>query len=237
MASDPTRPASVTSLTSQDVRSDPILSSLARKQAPPTAFKARPAPPRQDNVGPRMTKSATLRQGLKPVAPTSSSEERKEVDFKSTPGHKREGLGITVAALSKPSIAPRETKASKLRTGGTVETSAKKDMAAAAAASKAREREEQAKRRASIAVPASLSAPHIIPRTNRSSMLRTGVEGPLVATKSATNIKEDRVKAAYEEKVNRRASVVKSLGAPTIVPRANKSSMLRAPRGGEVPPK
>ena len=190
------------SLTSMDIRSDPILSSLARRQAqtptnPPTAFKAKPAPStlRQEGVGPRMTKAAALRLGLQwegntvgsgKISKTVSSgeegpagRERKEVDFANVPGHKREGLGIVspshvrlnqassfiqaVASLSTPFIAPRETKASKLRTGGAVTTPGeKRDMGAAAVAAKAREREENMRKRASIALPASLAAPQIV---------------------------------------------------------------------------
>jgi hypothetical protein len=70
----------LSSLKSADVKADPILMALAKQQgrpgsqasrgsqgtvtAGPSAFKARPAPVRQENAGPRMTKSAALRQGL-----------------------------------------------------------------------------------------------------------------------------------------------------------------------------
>jgi len=70
----------LSSLKSADVKADPILMSLAKQQGRPgsqgskasqgtvtegpSAFKARPAPVRQENAGPRMTKSAALRQGL-----------------------------------------------------------------------------------------------------------------------------------------------------------------------------
>ena len=63
-------------LTNREVRSDPILAALARKQGQSTdtpkptrtsSFKARPAPANMGDtsVGPRMTKAAALRQGLK----------------------------------------------------------------------------------------------------------------------------------------------------------------------------
>jgi hypothetical protein len=62
-------------LTSADIKSDPILASLAKKQniaTPSTSdavlgFKARPAPAatRTEDVGPRMNKSSALRMGLK----------------------------------------------------------------------------------------------------------------------------------------------------------------------------
>lgn len=61
-------------LTNREVRSDPILAALARRQGQSTgtpsrasSFKARPAPANMGDttVGPRMTKAAALRQGLK----------------------------------------------------------------------------------------------------------------------------------------------------------------------------
>ena len=109
-------------LTAKDIRTDPILASLARKQVytPPNAsvppvFRAKPAPTVKEGAGPRMTKAAALRQGVKWEGPTSSAQvtaagvpgrslktvssgeegrERKEVDFAHTPGHKRDGLTL-----------------------------------------------------------------------------------------------------------------------------------------------
>jgi hypothetical protein len=68
----------ISSLKSADIKADPILSSLAKQQGLPVTqaprpghshtgapvFRARPAPVRKEGVGPRMTKSAALRQGL-----------------------------------------------------------------------------------------------------------------------------------------------------------------------------
>lgn len=73
----------LSSLKSADIKADPILLALAKQQARPasqaskgsqgqvgpSAFKARPAPVRQEGAGPRMTKSAALRQGLVWEAP------------------------------------------------------------------------------------------------------------------------------------------------------------------------
>jgi hypothetical protein len=80
-------------LKSADVKADPILMALAKQQARPgsqaskgsqgtatagpSAFKARPAPVRQENAGPRMTKSAALRQGLEW---TDATQARKSVE-------------------------------------------------------------------------------------------------------------------------------------------------------------
>jgi len=81
----------LSSLKSPDIKADPILMCIAKQQARPTSqaskgshdtagpsgFKARPAPVRQENAGPRMTRSAALRQGLEW---TSSSGTRKAAE-------------------------------------------------------------------------------------------------------------------------------------------------------------
>ena len=120
---DGTRLADLGPLTARDIRTDPILASLARKQVytPPNAqpahvFRAKPAPALKDDAGPRMTKSAALRQGIKWETTTAinprpvtvgtqgkssknvlsgeEGRERKAVDFGRTPGHKRDGLSL-----------------------------------------------------------------------------------------------------------------------------------------------
>lgn len=101
----------------KDVRQDPILAALAKAQsthpppqptsttptAPPktstTMFSARPAPAsmKTEGLGPRMTKSAALRQGLtweeKPRRPTTADGGGK-VEFGNVPGHKRANMSI-----------------------------------------------------------------------------------------------------------------------------------------------
>jgi hypothetical protein len=93
--------ADPTPLTSADVKSDPILASLAKQQGFGTpvkqgGFRARPAPSttRAEGLGPRMTKSAALRQGLdwETIKPTRS--ESKQPVLANVPGHKREGLNL-----------------------------------------------------------------------------------------------------------------------------------------------
>lgn len=106
------------SLKSADVKTDPILASLARKQNQPDSiggsglrpssvvFKARPAPDttRQVGLAPRMTKSAALRQGLdwaalnspvKPATPTEGSKGQYHV-----PGQKRGDMMVCTFSLS-----------------------------------------------------------------------------------------------------------------------------------------
>lgn len=92
------------SLTSTDVKNDPILSSIAQKQVqgtikntPKAGFKAKPAPSstHKENVAPRMTKTAALRLGLNwdDVKPKREVAEKAE-EAKETPGYKRTGLNI-----------------------------------------------------------------------------------------------------------------------------------------------
>ncbi|TYJ56029.1 hypothetical protein B9479_003271 [Cryptococcus floricola] len=180
------------SLTLVDVKADPVLKSIAQKQEPArvkpssagTGFVARPAPVKRENVGPRMTKAAALRQGLtwdevKPKRDAQAKSEKEEKE-KGVPGYKRTGLNINVASLGTPSIVPKQTRSSQLRTGqaGTPQSVVKRDPEAIAAANKARQQEEKERRRKSITTPASLGAPSIAPRQTKSSMLRTGVMPP-----------------------------------------------------------
>jgi hypothetical protein len=93
-------------LSNADVRADPILTSLAKQQRGPTAststlsnhtFKARPAPSNmRENVGPRMTKAAALRQGLpweekSRARPSTAGDSR---PLGTAAGHKRNNLSV-----------------------------------------------------------------------------------------------------------------------------------------------
>ncbi|WVQ75900.1 hypothetical protein IAR50_005535 [Cryptococcus sp. DSM 104548] len=256
------------SLTSTDVKADPVLKSIAQKQEPTRmlpksagtgpGFVARPAPARRESVGPRMTKAAALRQGLNWEDVKHKREVKKggkEEEEKGMPGYKRTGLNINVASLGTPSIVPRQTRASQLRAGQvgtTPQRAERRNPEAIVAANKARLEEEKERRRKSIVMPASLGAPSIAPRQTRSSMLRTGVMSPEsvssgssvtramsclsvgertpVASRARSSVDLPRETEA-EAKARRRASVqgVKSLGAPSITPRLNRSAMLRAP--------
>ncbi|ODN79543.1 hypothetical protein L202_03500 [Cryptococcus amylolentus CBS 6039] len=255
----------MSSLTPFDVKADPVLKSIAQKQEPAkvkpssagTGFVARPAPVKRENVGPRMTKAAALRQGLawdevKPKRDAQAKSEKEEEE-KGVPGYKRTGLNIYVASLGTPSIVPRQTKSSQLRTGqaGTPQSVVKRDPEAIAATNKARQQEEKERRRKSIITPASLGAPSIVPRQTKSSMLRTGVMPPdsvssgSSITRAMSSLSVERTPVASrthssvylpreteaEAKARRRSSVqgVRSLGAPSITPRLNRSAMLRAP--------
>jgi hypothetical protein len=68
-----------------------------------------------------------------------------------------------VASLAAPNMAPRGNRSSILRSGMAPTLAvAKKDYAAQALINKANEKEERDRRRKSVALPASLSAPSIV---------------------------------------------------------------------------
>jgi hypothetical protein len=244
------------SLKSDDVKSDPILAALAKQQSRPVsraslpqqtsapAFKARPAPVRKEGVGPRMTKSAALRQGLDWNAMSSKAPAvdtgKPSLQQKDTP--KPVSLVIPdetvtncqVASLSVPDMAPRANRSSSLRSGeATAPALPKKDYAAQALINKANEKEERDRRRKSVALPASLSQPSsMVPRGNRSSILRAGGAPGLAV------VKKDYAAQALINKANekeardlKRKSVAlpASLSTPSSsVPLGNRSSILRA---------
>lgn len=236
------------------MKNDPILSSIAQKQVqetvkniPKGGFTAKPAPNStyKGNAGPRMTKTAALRLGLKweDVKPKREITEKSE-EGKGTPGHKRTGLDIKVPSLAAPSVTPRSTRTSQLRTGVQLTPqSIKKDPQTMAVANKSREMEERERRRKSIARPTSLAPPSITPRQNKSSMLRTGIKSPQ-SVSSVSSTTQSMSLAGHSEEVNgkggdkgvksklpRKSEMMplKSLGTPSITPRLNKAALLRAP--------
>jgi len=122
------------SLTSTDIKADPILRSLAKQQSltrlkdnavsisSSANFKARPAPKIVEGAGPRMTKAAALRQGLKWETPKWEKREKEEIVFDQVPGHKRAGLNIVsthpeVGSCARPShpLHPRQSRRGRTR--------------------------------------------------------------------------------------------------------------------------
>lgn len=125
-------------------------------------------------------------------------------------------------SLSVSNIAPRENRSSILRTGGAPNIAIpKKDYAAQALINKANEKEERDRRRKSVALPASLTAPSsMMPRGNRSSMLRAGgAPVPLMPKKDYAAQALINKANEKEERDRRRKSVAlpASLGAPSTV--------------------
>ena len=149
-------------------------------------FKARPLPSTHaaPDIVPRMSRAAALRAGL-PVEKTSGprgplSKERLAQTFENVPGHKRSST-ITVASTAPPAVAPRMTRAAALRLGlPPPEKENRRRSLQVTPAAKAKSPEEVKatfegvpghKRRETITV-ASVKAPTVAPRTNRSASLR-----------------------------------------------------------------
>ncbi|KAF7346340.1 Thioredoxin domain-containing protein 3 [Mycena sanguinolenta] len=140
-------------------------------------FKARPLPTTHaaPDIVPRMTKAAALRAGIAVVAGGPSvpreplSKEALAKTFANVPGHKR-AESIAVASTAAPTIAPRMTRATALRLGLPPPAPVRRQ------ASDSSDRQTfdgvpGHKRRESIAV-ASVAAPTVAPRLNKSAALR-----------------------------------------------------------------
>ncbi|KAL7419194.1 hypothetical protein Q5752_006031 [Cryptotrichosporon argae] len=221
-------------LTPGKVARDPVLAHLARQQRAgghgggeadtPAPFRARPAP-KFASAGPRLTKAAALRMGVewekKAREPPASLPT-------SAPAHKRAtSMATPVAALAQPAVAPKQNRAALLRAGIVPPAATKRDAAQVAAELAAGKDAERARRRQSFAAVRSLDAPAITPRLNKAAALRTAESVPRsgsTQTLSATKSNDD---PDADSRVRRRSLAVAALGAPAIVPRANKASALR----------
>ncbi|KAF5382434.1 hypothetical protein D9615_002854 [Tricholomella constricta] len=149
-----------------------------------SAFRARPIPATNANpdIVPRMTRSAALRAGIV-VEKTESgprgplSKEQLAKTFQNVPGHKR-SESISVASTAAPAIAPRMTRAASLRLGIKPETPRRRSLSTDEAVKSTFDGVPGHKRRESIAV-ASVKAPTLAPRLNKSAALRAQKEpGP-----------------------------------------------------------
>ncbi|THU87024.1 hypothetical protein K435DRAFT_793779 [Dendrothele bispora CBS 962.96] len=137
------------------------------------SFKARALPATHDkpDIVPRTTRAADLRAGVtvleKIVPRVPISKERLAQTFANVPGHKRAET-ISVASTAAPVVAPRMTKAAALRLGiQPTPTTTRKTSDNKATF----EGVPGHKRRESIAV-ASVAAPTVAPRLNKSAALR-----------------------------------------------------------------
>ncbi|GMK59291.1 hypothetical protein CspeluHIS016_0703060 [Cutaneotrichosporon spelunceum] len=217
-------------ITPDDIADDPILRDLAEAEN----F-------RYSGLGPRLSKSAALRMGLKWEDPRDHrrvSGEEVPVNFDNVPGHKRVGLTVNVSSLAEPSLPPRLNRAAMLRAGQTVEEVEVKDRAEIAAINRARGAAERAERRKALPRPTSLLLPAQQPRQNRAALLRAGQTleqaRPYDAREMAENAARNKAREAAEYAERRRTiQVPASLAAPAITPRTNRASLLRTgPEGG-----
>ncbi|THH10475.1 hypothetical protein EW145_g1301 [Phellinidium pouzarii] len=144
-------------------------------------FKARPVPKTTliPDIAPRTTRSAALRAGIL-VSPNSSerkhtprTKEEQKQTFMDVPGHKRSSI-IQVASTAPPVIAPRMTRAASLRLGQKVAPSPSRPRGRPSSSDGTMSTFEGVpghKRRETITV-ASVQAPAVMPRLNKSSELR-----------------------------------------------------------------
>ena len=153
-------------------------------------FKARPIPATHDkpDIVPRTTRAAALRAGqavdkspARPRVPVS--KDRLAQTFANVPGHKRINT-IAVASTAPPIIAPRMTRAASLRLGQAPPPPVIRKRALTNQESSKDGTTDLFdgvpghKRRESIAV-ASVKAPTVAPRSNKSAALRVSKEqGP-----------------------------------------------------------
>lgn len=119
----PPKSRSSTSRTSSHLSSEVGISGLPRSPVPQPPSLAPPT------VAVRMNKATSARVyhatggEAGEAVPVPEPEpyqrsSRKEVDFSSTPGHKRASLSVNVASLAEPSVLPKQTRASKARQSG-----------------------------------------------------------------------------------------------------------------------
>lgn len=190
-----------------------------------TSFRARPAPSSNTSAPqPRLTKAAALR--LRVAFPSRAPRPSSPIKNPSS------APIATPKSLAAPSIAPRSTKSSALRTGeasSTPVTKVRREAAGTAErnANPVFENTPGFKRRESIQV-ASTARPKIEVRMTKVAALRAGIEAP-------PSLKRvDSTSSLGSEGPKRRESiVVKSMAPPKITPRGTKSSALRA--GTESP--
>src|SRR5262249_21347900 len=145
-------------------------------------FRARAIPKSHEapDILPRTTRAAALRAGIvvekTPTIPRAPlSKARLATTFANVPGHKRTGT-IPVASTAAPVVAPRMTRAASLRIGQPV--APLKPRPKTTIVGKARAPDPATfegvpghKRRETISV-ASVKAPVVAPRLNKSAALR-----------------------------------------------------------------
>jgi len=216
-----------------------------------SSFKARalPASTVTPTIEPRMSRAAALRLGLPDptVRKTSSNGERSKT-FENVPGHKR-SVAIKVASTAAPAIQPRLTKAASLRMGIKDETEKKpirpkltRPSTAGGTTGGSFEGVPGHKRRETISV-ASTKDPNILPRINRSALLRQqkDVAPPtshMFKLPASAPLQNEKPPVRPPSAARRESIVVPSTRPPSAPPRANRSSMLRVAKdngGGHAP--
>jgi hypothetical protein len=215
-------------------------------------------------IAPRLNRVAAAR--TKTSSDPSGSEvvrERKPVDYTNTPGHKRQSLSSArPASLAAPSVQPRLNKVATARLNGEKaapvgwasqtsdsfsESSSMRNESPVAVRKQVDYSSTPGHKRMSLPGGGikSLQAPQLIPRGNRTSQARSSVGGivpirTISDVGSSTSEKENdglskRVLDYHVPSHNKRASgtfAIASLAQPSITPRINAAAMKRLSLGG-----
>lgn len=188
----------------------------------PKADVAVPRSLAEPSIKPRANRASMARAGPGGMGASSASRTssaspvraRKEVDFGNTPGHKRQSIGgaSAIASLAKPTIAPRQNRASLARTGGPAPASQRavgpRPSSSSTSAGSSSSPGKPSAPRQSFNL-ASLKPPTIAPRSNRAAVARGGVvagDGSDEVVRSPSPNKENRPRSSLA--MNGRASVV-----------------------------
>ncbi|KAF8527445.1 hypothetical protein BU17DRAFT_81601 [Hysterangium stoloniferum] len=183
-------------------------------------------------VAPRMTRAASLRQGIKEVSPSKPrvrNVEAEQTTFEGVPGHRRRET-LTVASVQPPTVAPRINRTAALR--------ADKDKPPPSS--------YMFRTHSAAKTPSVASTPSISRSTSSLQLAATAASGrpssalgprPSSVTPSANKItrapsvaRAPSVVPAPPRRAPSTAPVVPpaSIGKPSIEPRQNKSALLRA---------
>ena len=211
-----------------------------------TSFKARPAPP-PPTAQPRMTKSAALRMGI-PLPPTTPrAKSSSSIETLSSLSSAAPRVVPTPKSLAAPSVTPRMTKSSALRTGQALPTNQTPRPAKRQSISTSeRAALDRLTRRQSVHLPTPAVPPIPVEvRMSKAAMLRMGIPNPETSPRShsrqsSTNSFASSSETTSVTKHERRASVsasLKSLREPAVVPRSTKSSSLRTGIANNSPTK
>ncbi|GAA5831495.1 hypothetical protein JCM5353_007644 [Sporobolomyces roseus] len=211
-----------------------------------TSFKARPAPP-PPTAQPRMTKSSALRMGI-PLPPTTPrAKSSSSIETLSSLSTTTPRVIPQPKSLAAPSVTPRMTKSSALRTGQALPTAQTPRPAKRQSISTSeRAALDRLTRRQSVQLPIPAVPPIPVEvRMSKAAMLRMGIPIPEAAPRSHSRQSSTSSYASTSEKDpskqnERRTSVsasLKSLREPAVVPRSTKSSSLRTGTANNSPTK
>jgi hypothetical protein len=228
-------------LNGSDDGGSPTSSSQPRAQPRASGFRARPVPATTvtPSIQPRTTRAAALRAGITITTPAKRAPATAESiakTFQNVPGHRRAST-IAVASTAPPSIAPRQTRASALRTGQKVEPAAKPSRPRQSTADTFAN--VPGHKRSSNIVVASVAPPTIAPRPTRASSLRTGQTDPTPKLRPRASTTGDSKAKSFEGVPGHKRAItveVASTKPPATTPRVNRSALLRQQSQGAPPP-